>query len=200
MRSGTSDCPGCGVTLPAADVDAPAIDASAACQLVEQEVMGFQGQHPVMLRYQQLTADAYAAQHAGGDAPLMRTGYALAGLWLSIEHGFSGEDVRSIHRRMGRPTAAWPMFEAPVPPQPWLTVVDVAEAGVRVPSDRGHAMAVDAWAESVWETWQRVRPGTDDAVERLLSAVFLEGAPAGRLHGTIGAASAVHRLHGLLQG
>ena len=200
MRSGTSDCPGCGVDLPPADGATPAVDASVACMRVHDELMGFQTEHPVMLRYQQMTADAYTAQHAGGQTPLLRTGSALAGLWLSIEHGFSGEDVRSIHRRMGRPTAAWPMFEAPAPPQRWLTVIDVAEAGVRVRSERGHAKAVAAWAESVWETWLRVRPGTDDAVERMLAAVFLESGAASPLHGTIGAASAVHRLHGLLQG
>ena len=199
MDGGTA-CPGCGVDLPAADHVVPEVNASPACTLVHGELMGFQMQHPVMLRYHQMTADAYAAQHAGGTAPLLRVGYALAGLWLSIEHGFSGEDVRSIHRRMGRPTAAWPMFEPPEAGQPWLTVVDVAEAGVRVHSERGHAKAVSAWAESVWETWLTRRPGTDDAVERMLSAVFLEGAHPEHLHGTIGAASAVHRLHGLLQG
>ncbi len=199
MDGGTA-CPGCGVHLPAADDVVPEVDASVACTLVHGELMGFQVQHPVMLRYHQLTADAYAAQHAGGSTPLLRVGYALAGLWLSIEHGFSGEDVRQVHRRMGRPTASWPMFEAPAPQQGWLTVVDVAEAGVRVPSERGHAKAVDAWAESVWEAWQRERPGTDDAVERMLAQIFLEGAHPEHLHGTIGAASAVHRLHGLLQG
>ncbi|MFD1720747.1 DUF5946 family protein [Amnibacterium endophyticum] len=199
MHGGTTACSGCGIDLPAAESVVPEVDASAACTLVHGEILGFQVQHPVMLRYHQMTADAYTAQHAGGATPLLRVGYALAGLWLSIEHGFSGEDVRSIHRRMGRPTAAWPVFEPPRPPQRWLTVVDVAEAGVRQRSERGHAKAVSAWAESVWETWQRERPGTDDEVERLLAAVFLDGTTGGRLHGTIGAASAVHRLHGLLQ-
>lgn len=199
MRGSTERCPGCGVDLPPADLVVPEVDASPACTLVHGELLGFQVQHPVMLRYHQLTADTYTAQHAGGPTPLLRVGYALTGLWLSIEHGFSGEDVRSIHRRMGRPTAAWPIFDPPRPPQRWLTGIDVADAGVRQRSERGHAKAVAAWAESVWETWLREQPGTDDAVERLLSAVFLEGTAGDRLHGTIGSASAVHRLHGLLQ-
>lgn len=176
----------------------PAVHASEACALVHGEVAGFQVDHPVMLRFHQLSADAYAAQHAGGATPLIRVGYALAGLWLSIEHGFSGEDVRAIHRRMGRPTAAWPSFASPVAPQDWLTIVDVAEAGVRARSEAGHARAVSAWADSVWEIWNRASPGVDDAVERMLQSIFLEGGRRDRLHGTIGSAAAVHRLSGLL--
>ena len=198
MRPRTA-CPGCGIVLPAgSDAEAPALHATPSCESVLHEVLGFEFQHPVMLRYHQLTVDAYGAQHAGGGAPRIRVAYSLAGLWLALEHGFSAEDVRSVHRRMGRPTAVWPDFTPPVPPQRWLTVLDVAEAGVRQHSSGGHARAAGQWARSVWDAWRGSDADVDDEVRLMLRSIFLEPGRAEGLHGTIGPASAVHRLLGLL--
>lgn len=195
---GSDACPGCGAVLPPVHAAEPSrLNASDACEAVHSEVLGYACEHPVMLRYHQLTVDTYGAQHAGGSTPLIRVGYSLAGLWLALEHGFSGEDVRAVHRRMGRPTADWPAFQAPEPPQRWATVLDVAEAGVRARSEAGHARAIGRWSENVWSVW--CGSGTDDAVEGMLRGIFLEEGRADRLHGTIGSASAVHRLLGVLQ-
>ncbi len=195
---GSAACPGCGAVLTVPQSDGPSPpDASAACAALEAEVLGFACEHPVMLRYHQLTVDTYAAQHAGDGTPLRQVGFALTGLWLALEHGFSGEDVRAVHRRMGRPTGAWPAFDPPAERPGWLTVVDVADAGLRARSEPGHARAVARWSESVWEAW--VAAGAADAVEGMLRAVFLEAGRSDRLHGTIGSAAAVHRLLGLLQ-
>ncbi len=177
----------------------PRLHATPACEAVLDELLGFEFQHPVMLRFHQLTVDAYGAQHAGGEAPQIRVAYSLAGLWLALEHDFSAEDVRAVHRRMGHPTADWPVFEPPVLPQRWLTALDVAEAGIRQRSDGGHARAVGQWAESVWSAWLAASPGIDDVVEAMLRSIFQEEARHEGLHGTIGAASAIHRLLGLLE-
>jgi hypothetical protein len=178
---------------------APSLDASAECAAVHAEVLGLQFQHPVMRRYHQLTVDAYGAQHTGGSTPRIRVVYALTGLWLALEHGFSGEDVRAVQRRIGEPAAGWPTFAPPPAGQSWTTVVDVAQAGVRIGSNAGHAHAVQRWAEDVWGVWLEHAPGTDDAVEDLLRTTFLEVGHQEGLHGTIGPAAAVHRLCGLLQ-
>lgn len=199
MRSRTA-CPGCGIVLPAGAASEPSrLHSTPSCEAVLDEILGYQFQHPVMLRYHQLTVDTYGAQHAGGAAPQIRVGYSLAGLWLALEHGFSAEDVRAVHRRMGDPTAAWPVFEPPALPQRWLTVLDVAEAGVRQHSDGGHARAAGQWAESVWNAWLAGVPEVDDRVEAMLRAIFLETGHHEGLHGTIGSASAIHRLLGLLE-
>lgn len=198
MRSRTA-CPGCGLVLPERGRAEPAqLHASPACEAVLHEVLGFELQHPVMLRSHQLTVDAYGAQHAGGSAPRIRIAYSLAGLWLALEHGFSAEDVRTVHRRMGHPGAEWPGFSPPGPGR-WLTVLDVAEAGVRQHSSGGHARAAAQWAESVWSAWLDAAPGVDDAVESMLRSIFLQTGHHEGLHGTIGSASAVHRLLGLLE-
>jgi hypothetical protein len=199
VRSRTA-CPGCGIVLPEARSAEPArLHASPACEAVLTEVLGFEFQHPVMLRYHQLTVDAYGAQHAGGAAPPIRVAYSLAGLWLALEHGFTAEDVRAVHRRMGHPTPLWPAFGPPAPAQRWLTVLDVAEAGVRQQSGGGHARAVGQWAESVWGAWLAATPGVDDAVESMLRSIFLQTGHHEGLHGTIGPAGAIHRLLGLLE-
>lgn len=195
----TVECPGCGLVLPAAprtDV-VQSINSSDECATVRSEILGFQFEHPVMLRYHQMIVDAYGAQHGGGPTPPIRVAYGLAGLWLAIEHGFSGEDVRAVHRRMGHPQHDWPAFVPPAAPVGWATIDEVADAGVRAGSQAGHARAVRGWAESVWDTWVREVPGTDDAVESMLRGIFVSREPA--LHGTIGAASAEHRLRGLLE-
>lgn len=192
-------CPGCGLALPEAPTAEPArLHATPACEQVLDELLGFEFQHPVMLRYHQLTVDAYGAQHAGTPAPPIRVASGLAGLWLSLEHGFTAEDVRAVHRRMGHPAPGWPVFDPPLPPLRWLTVLDVAEAGVRQRSDGGHARAVTRWAESVWGAWLDGSPGVDDAVEGMLRSIFLEDGLHEGLHGTIGPAAAIHRLLGLL--
>jgi hypothetical protein len=193
-------CPGCGLALPEPLAGEPArLRATPACESVLHELLGFEFQHPVMLRYHQLTVDTYGAQHAGAPAPEIRVAYSLAGLWLSLEHGFTAEEVRAVHRRMGHPKPSWPVFVPPALPQRWLTVLDVAEAGVRQHSDGGHARAVSQWAESVWGAWLAGSPGVDDAVETMLRSIFLEVGHQEGLHGTIGPAAAVHRLVGLLE-
>jgi hypothetical protein len=199
VRSRTA-CPGCGIVLPETAAEEPArLHSTPACESVLNEILGYEFQHPVMLRYHQLTVDAYGAQHAGGDAPPIRVAYSLVGLWLALEHGFSAEDVRVVHRRMGHPMPGWPRFEAPQPPRRWLTVLDVAEAGVRQHSGGGHARAAGQWAESVWSAWLTSSPGIDDAVETMLRSIFLEEGHHEGLHGTIGPAAAIHRLLGLLE-
>jgi hypothetical protein len=197
---GTTTCPGCGVALPAgARIEAQG-NASAECSAVFAEVAGFEFQHPVMLRYHQLSVDAYGAQHgllvSPPSPPPIRLAYSLAGLWLAVEHGFAGDEVRTIHQRMGKPTPQWPAFLPPVSCGD-MTVLDVAEAGVRTHSDTGHAAATRAWAEDVWSAWLRERPSTSGDVEAMLRRIFLT---AGRapLHGVLGSAGAVHRLLGLL--
>jgi len=193
----TTECTGCGLVLPV-EAGAPTIpmNASAECAAVYAEVSGFEFQHPVMLRYHQLSVDAYGAQHAGRPTTPIRLGYALAGLWLALEHGFSGDEVRVIHHSMGHAEEWWPAFEPPAG-RARITVHDVAEQGVRIGSSTGHATATRAWAEDVWGTWTEQRPQVGAEVEALLRRIFVcEGRQP--LRGTVGPAGAVYRLVGLL--
>jgi Family of unknown function (DUF5946) len=193
----TTECPGCGLEVPI-EAAAPTVplNASKECAAIYAEVSGFEFEHPVMLRYHQLSVDAYGAQHGGAPTTPIRLCYSLAGLWLALEQGFSGDEVRAVHAHMGHAQEWWPTFEPPVGTG-WMTVRDVAEQGVRRGSSTGHATATRAWAQSVWAAWTAERPTITADVEGLLRRLFV-GDGRQPLRGTIGSAGAVYRLVGLL--
>lgn len=167
MRSATT-CPGCGVELPPSGL--PAEDrrhASAECWLLYGDVVGFELAHVAVLgRLHQLTVDAYGAQHAGPDPRGIRVAYSLAGLHLALERDRGGVEVREAHRRMGRPGPTWPAFVRPAGTGT-VTVLDVAEAGLRADSVEGHAAAVRRWAEDVWRAWAPAHGATAALCARL---------------------------------
>src|SRR4029434_8489222 len=75
-------------------------NASPECWQLYGEVQGFAlGQLELVRDFQQLTADASAAQHAprevGGDVPPISVAYALVGLHLALDRGVSGLEVRA---------------------------------------------------------------------------------------------------------
>jgi uncharacterized protein DUF5946 len=152
--AGISVCPGCGVRLPATGLPVDLRrNSSEECWQLCGEVTGFELNHVVELgRHHQLTVDAYGAQHADRDGSGIRVAYSLVGLFLALERGMHGVDVRQVHQRMGKPGPSWPRF-----PRPddigRLTVLDVAMAGARASSAPGHARAVTEWATSVWQAW-----------------------------------------------
>ncbi len=149
-----STCPGCRLELPSIGLPVDRTsNASHECIQVNAEVAGFELDNLVQLgRLHQLTVDAYGAQHAGGQGSGIRVAYSLVGLQLALERGFTGVQVRDLHRRMGKPGPDWPRFDAPPDPGR-LTVLEVAIAGHRASSIEGHADAVERWAHSVWATW-----------------------------------------------
>jgi hypothetical protein len=46
---------------------------------------------------QQYCVDAYGTQHTGGRAKAITTVFALVGLYLAIEHNFTGKQVQYAH-------------------------------------------------------------------------------------------------------
>lgn len=144
-------CPGCGLEMPA--------DASAAydgyyhcspeCWSVFTEVLGAEfGNAALFGRVHQLTVDAYAAQHAGGDHPDRSVGLHLAGLHLVLERGFPPTRVPPLHQALADSVDSWPRFQPP-PSTGGLTVLEVALSD----SAEEHAAHVEAWARQVWGAW-----------------------------------------------
>ncbi|MFE3104030.1 DUF5946 family protein [Nocardia tengchongensis] len=150
-------CPGCGLEMPQDRNSAlpRKIVASAACWRVYNEVSSFALIHPPLDRWNQLSADAYGAQPSRADdtdPKPVRLVYSLVGLYLALEHGCSGEDVRAAHRMLGRPDPSWPSLSGPAT-SIGMTVMDVAERGLMRESLTGHAGALHEWVESVWSAW-----------------------------------------------
>ena len=109
----------------------------------------------------QHVVDAWAAQHAvEGGKPIGLT-FALVGLYLHLEEGFSGRQVQRAHMEMGRSKREWPTFAMPAE-RGAITAIDVMAA----PEGPERDQAIDDWCRSVWEAFSANRP----AVEALLQA------------------------------
>ena len=108
----------------------------------------------------QHVVDAHAAQRAGAGTKPITLAFALVGLHLHLERGFTGRQVQRTHmalaRRGGR---AWPTFALPRG-RGAVTAADVLAAEPGPERDR----AIDTWCAAVWAAYAEQRP----AVEALL--------------------------------
>jgi len=150
MEPGMSECPGCGLSLPVSDAPFdPRRNASAACWELYMTVVGHELSHiPQLGALHQLTEDAYSAQHAGARVPAIGMAFALIGLHLALDDGWSGNAVRAAHQFLAARHNEWPHFEPPSTPAS-LTIAHVAGS----PTPEEHASRVRAWSASVWESW-----------------------------------------------
>jgi hypothetical protein len=149
----TSTCPGCRLSLPVEPSSpAPRLNASPECWRLYGEVTGTAMSDPVLGGLHQLTVDAYAAQHPSQAGPTITTAFALIGLYLALEEGRSGFEVRAAHQRLAEERRSWPAFRAPAD----LKAVDRTVLDVGLASSRKeHRDALDRWARAVWNAWHR---------------------------------------------
>ena len=96
----------------------------------------------------QLVVDAYGAQHAGPLSRPIGTAFALIGLYLVLECGFTGKDVQQVHTYLAQRTKGWPGFNPPATPSP-VTILDV----VRCPSGAARMAMLRTWTRAVWGCW-----------------------------------------------
>jgi hypothetical protein len=139
-------CPGCGVVLretewPAADNHA----ASRSCWSRYGELASWSQALGDRDFLHQHVVDAYAAQHAGPPSKPITVFFALLGLQLACEKGFSGREVQRAHMELAKVKRPWPVFEVPAQPAQ-MTIADVLAAADR-------EQAVMRWAQAVWASW-----------------------------------------------
>lgn len=124
------------------------------------ELCGYTLTHPDPLTFvHQHVVDAFAAQHADGRSKPIGVTFALVGLYLHLEKGFSGRQVQRAHMQMARHKRQWPTFDLP-DQRGAVTAIDVMAIDAGPERDR----AIDHWCRSVWEAFSANRP----AVEALL--------------------------------
>jgi len=93
----------------------------------------------------QHVVDAFAAQHADEHSKPMGVIFALIGLYLSCEKGYSGRQVQRVHMLLARTKSTWPNLVLPADRGRSTAVhVMAAPAG----AERDHA--IHAWCASVW--------------------------------------------------
>ena len=100
----------------------------------------------------QHVVDAWAAQHADEQTKPIGLAFALIGLYLHIERGFSGRQVQQVHMKLGQRKQAWPSF--PLPRERGsVTAVQVMAAQAGPERDK----AIGVWCASVWEAFSDSR-------------------------------------------
>jgi hypothetical protein len=97
----------------------------------------------------QHVVDAFAAQHATDETKPMGLTFALVGLFLHVEHKFSGKQVQRVHMQLARQKRSWPAFALPRE-RGAMSAVDVMAFPPGPERDR----AIDAWCASVWEAFR----------------------------------------------
>ena len=141
-------CPGCGVSLPRTDAPAGRFNASNECWQLYGELTIYtlaQGYEPFI---HQLMVDTYGAQHAGPASKPIGTAFALIGLYLAIERGYTGRQVQHMHMLLANRSKAWPTF-APPAHRGDVTVADV----VREQPGPKRDQMLEQWARAVWAAW-----------------------------------------------
>jgi len=107
--------------------------------------------------------DAYGAQHVRQSSSTIGAAFALAGLYLAVERGFTGRQVQKMHMRMARTSKQWPRFDPPENVGP-LTVADV----LAVAAGPGRDEKLSQWCASVWRAWSSEHGRVREMVDRFL--------------------------------
>jgi hypothetical protein len=108
----------------------------------------------------QHVVDAHGAQTADASGKPIAIVFALVGLYLHLEKGFTGTQVQQAHIRLGRHKREWPSIALPHD-RGAVTALEVMAA----PSGAERDAAIDRWCEAVWNAFGASR----DAIIRLLA-------------------------------
>ena len=114
----------------------------------------------------QEVVDAWAAQHATEESTPISVVFALIGLYLHLEKGFSGRQVQLAHMRVAQPHGRgpgrkeWPRF--PLPKERGrITASDVIAA-----RENERIQAIDRWCRSVWDAWKDSHAALAECISR----------------------------------
>ncbi len=104
--------------------------------------------HPDISFIHQNIVDAFTAQTADRNTKPIAITFALVGLYLYLEKGFSGKQVQKMHMKMGKSKTLWPKFDLPKE-RGGIRVDDVLPARPGVERDN----MIHEWCESVWKAY-----------------------------------------------
>ena len=100
----------------------------------------------------QNAVDAFTAQHADDSSKPIAVVFALVGLYLHLEKGYTGKQVQRAHMQMAKVRKHWAKL-----PQPEfrgdVTVTDIVAA----PPGTARDAMIHTWCESVWKAWEETR-------------------------------------------
>lgn len=101
----------------------------------------------------QHVVDAYGAQNATGTTRPIQLTFALVGLCLYAERGWTGREVQRLHARLAAQTKSFPTIDLPEA-RGAVTVRDVVDA----PEGDARDAAISRWCRAVWAAYAESRP------------------------------------------
>ena len=158
-----SICPGCGLRLESDDQSLnDRYNASNACWQLYGKLSAF----TLSLRdpdfIHQLMVDTYAAQHSGPNVKPISTTFAMIGLYLTFEKGYTGKQVQRTHIFLAKKNKEWPRFDR-LKEKNALTVLDVLQS-----PESEYMNMIRKWGKSVWEMWKPEHESVRKLVETYL--------------------------------
>ncbi|WP_219834882.1 DUF5946 family protein [Paenibacillus sp. R14(2021)] len=166
MKQSIVKCPGCGLLLANQSIaEPPRYHASGECMELYNQLSYYTMSHGQEAFIHQLSLDAYGAQHAGEGSRPITTAFSLIGLYLVVEHGFTGRQVQQAHMELGRKKTEWPDL---TPPRAMgaITVQDVLQAEAGPVRDA----LIEEWVRYVWSTWSYAHDWVREAAKPILTA------------------------------
>jgi len=142
-------CPGCGLELMVEDQPLDTqFNASCACRQIYDELaaLSLSLRDPDFI--QQLVVDSYAAQHSSPMMKPITTAFALIGLYLTFERGYTGKEVQQAHMDIAKKRREWPRFNPPSN----TNMVTVQQVLNSIKKDN-YRSPITRWGKSVWDMW-----------------------------------------------
>ncbi len=107
----------------------------------------------------QNVVDAFAAQHADESSKPIYVVFALVGLYLCVEKGFTGKHAQKAHMQLAKRRRNW--AKPPLPAE--RGVVGIADVAAALPGKERDAM-IRRWCASAWAAWADSRQQIVDLV------------------------------------
>ncbi len=159
------ECPGCGVRLPDSGEEPDGrYNAAAECWRLYGELSAYTMTRGYGEFIHQLAVDTYAAQHVGESSRPIGAAFALIGLYLACDRGYTGRQVQHMHMLLAQRSKTWPRF-VPPPHAGDVTVLDVVQAE---PGEERDAM-LRRWGQSVWDAWRQEHAHVRALFERVMA-------------------------------
>lgn len=108
----------------------------------------------------QHVVDAWTAQHADSGTKPIALAFALVGLYLHLERGFTGKEVQRAHMVLAGRSRSWPSFQLPST-RGSMTPVEV----IACPAGPSRDQAIDDWCTSVWKAFSDSHRAVADLLE-----------------------------------
>ncbi len=109
--------------------------------------------------------DAFTAQTADKDTKPIKIIFALSGLYLYLEKGFTGKQVQAMHIKMAKNKVDWPVIQLPRQ-RGEITVASVVEEEQGIKRDE----MIHQWCISVWNAYKESHQTTINLLQKYLNS------------------------------